>query len=496
VAETVAQQPTLAEQVARFALDHPYEALPQEVSQSVKMRVLDILGICLAASELPTSVAMREHARSQGGAPEAHAVGVSGRVPAPLAALVNGTLAHSLDYDDTHLPSVLHPSASVVPAALATAEANGRSGAQVIAAIAAGLEVCVRLGMVGYDQRTRRSIFFENGQHATSICGTVGAAVAAGVLCGLDDKGLLNAIGLSASMGSGIIEANRTGGTVKRMHCGWAAQGGITAAVLARRGFSGPPTVFEGRFGFFQAWLRSEAHPERLVEGLGETWEVPRIFFKPYPANHFTHAAVDAAATLRARGLDWRRVTRFSLGVAASVLRTVGEPIEIKRAPQTGYMAQFSGPYAVAAGILGGSGLGVGLEDYSDQAATDPLRRQIMAKVDVVADPRCSSIFPDQFPCILRATLDDGREEVAEVLTNRGGPDRPLTYEELAVKFADNAGRVLPADKIDRLKQVIAGLENLQSLEVLMGDMDLSGSGGHTEGLAPGVVADKCGGAK
>lgn len=459
--------PTLAQAVGAFAAGLRYETLPRDVIASVRKRVLDVLGICVAASTLPTSAAARAYAAGQGGRPAAHAVGMTGKLPAGLAAFVNGTLAHSLDFDDTHLPSVLHPSASVVPAALAAADEHGRDGGALTVAIAAGLEVCVRLGMVGYDAESRQSVFFEHGQHATSICGTVGASVAAGLLAGLDASGLVHAIGLAASMGAGIIEANRTGGTVKRMHCGWAAHAALAAVDLVRVGFTGPPTVLEGRFGFFRAWLRGEFFPEMLTDGLGTRWEVPGIFFKPYPANHFTHTALDAAANLRRASIGPDQIERITLGVPAPVMPTIGDPIDVKRNPASGYMAQFSGPYAVAVGLLGGGGLGAALEDYTDELATDPARRAIMAKVVVVPDPACTEVFPYQFPCILRVTLTDGTELTEAVMTNRGGTDRPLSYDELSLKFAANAGRLLAPDSLTAVQDLVSGLEKLASLEPL-----------------------------
>ncbi len=462
----MSEQP-LARQVARFAVEQTFDALPTDVVESVAKRVLDILGICVAASALDTSDSVRRYALSQGGRPEAHAIGIPDPLPGALAGLVNGTLAHSLDYDDTHLPSVLHPSASVVPAALAAAEANFRSGRELIAAVACGLEVCVRLGMAGYDEATGRNIFFEHGQHATSICGTLGSAVAAGLLSGLDEDGLVNAIGLAASMGSGVIEANRTGGTVKRMHCGWAAHSAMSAVGLVKAGFTGPPTVLEGRFGFFEAWLHGEFYPEWITAGLGERWEVPGIFFKPYPANHFTHTIIDAASALRQQGVQPGDIRHVQVGVAESIVRTVGEPIELKRTPETGYMAQFSGPYAVAVGLLGGSGLGASLDDYTDELAKDPLRREIMGKVEVVADAECTAIFPSQFPCVLRSTLVDGSEQVTKILTNRGGPGRPLSFAELALKFSDNAGRVLQPSAVKRLENLVGGLAESPSVAPL-----------------------------
>jgi 2-methylcitrate dehydratase PrpD len=459
--------PTLAQQLATFAAGTSYDDLPAPVVDSVRRRVLDTLGIAAAAAPLETSRAARRWAAAQGGVEGSSAVGVERRLPANLAAFVNGVLAHSLDYDDTHLPSVLHPSASVVPAALAAAERHGADGQQLIHAIAVGLETCVRIGMAGYDETAKNSTFFEHGQHATSICGAMGGAVAASVISGGEDE-VLHSLGVAASMASGIIEANRTGGTVKRLHCGWAAHAAISAAELVAEGLTGPPTVLEGRFGFFQAWLHGKFDGTAISEGLGSHWLVPDIFFKPYPANHFTHAAVDAAAALRLRGVTPDRVERLTLGVPGPNHRTIGEPIEVKRAPETGYMAQFSGPYAVAVGLFGGGGLGASLADYTDELARDPQRRSLMQKIDVVVDDRCTQIFPRQFPAVLTAHLTDGTTLVEEVLTNRGGPDRPLSFEELATKFRDNVSGVLSGEDASELEKACNELDTCVDVAAML----------------------------
>jgi 2-methylcitrate dehydratase PrpD len=257
---------TLVQRVAALAADVRARGLPPELRADVARRVLDLLGNSLAATiEQPGRTATAV-ARSWGGEAQSTLIGGGGlKLPAPSAALVNGTLAHSLDFDDTHLPSVLHPSSAVIPAALAVAEARGSSGAAMLDAAGVGIEVTVRLGMAGYDRELGNSIFFERGLHATSICGTIGAAVAVAMLNGLDAGGIADAAGIAASMGAGIIEANRTGGTVKRMHCGWAAHSGVVAASLAEHGLTGPPTVLEGRFGFLQAFCGDRAHPEAVV---------------------------------------------------------------------------------------------------------------------------------------------------------------------------------------------------------------------------------------
>ncbi|QYJ16593.1 hypothetical protein Rxycam_02428 [Rubrobacter xylanophilus DSM 9941] len=456
---------TILQEVSRFAARVRDEGIPPELLHDARRRVTDIVGIALAASGMEPARIAGQVVDAWGGAEQASAIGRNRKYPAAGAALLNGTLAHALDYDDTHLPSVLHPSAAVVPAALAAAEAAGASGPQLLAAVAAGDELVVRVGMAGYDAKLGNSVFFEKGMHATSIAGTLGAALAAAMVYGLGEEEIGHAVAIAASMGAGIIETNRTGGTVKRVHCGWAAHAGVTAAELARGGLTGPPTVFEGRFGFLQAYLDDRADPDAILRGLGEEWELPRIFFKPYPANHFTHAGIDAALRLRKEGLEVREVEEIELGVAAPTLRTIAEPREEKVHPKSGYAAQFSGPFTVATALLGGGGLGVSLEDFTDEAVRDPLKLEIASRVRCVADEECDRIFPNQFPAVLRVRLRSGEVREARVLHNRGGPENPLSDEELEVKFRANAGRALSEERVGELWNALRSLGEAGALE-------------------------------
>lgn len=452
-----ATAPPLLAQLADFVHHTSPSRLPAAVTTSVRERMLDTLGLCLAALPAETSAQAFRMAASQQGPAQATVVGWGTKLPAANAGFVNGVLAHTLDFDDTHLPSVLHPSASIVPTAWAVGEATGAAVEDVVAAAAAGYEVCVRTGMVAYDRALGNSVFFERGWHATSICGTLASAAVAARLYGLDAPGIGHAIAIAASMGSGVIEANRAGGSVKRLHCGWAAHAGITAADLARHGFTGPPTVFEGRFGFYQAFCGGLVDAEALTRGLGDDWCVPGIFYKPYPANHFTHGGIDAARALRsAVALD--AVTDIELGVAAPTLRTIAEPREEKIRPRSGYHAQFSGPFTVAAALIGGGGLGVWLDDFTDAQARDPRYLALAEKVRVVANDECSRIFPNQFPAILRITTKDGRVHQARVMANRGGPDHLLSPDELLTKFRVNAGRVMPPAEAEALGAAVLAL--------------------------------------
>ena len=443
--------------------------VPDHLLAEMPSRVLDILGIAVRATTLDTSRAVMEFSRDSGGSQDSGAIGMTERLPAAGAAFVNGTLAHSLDYDDTHLPSILHPSASIVPAVLATAESASDPAADVPAAIAVGIEVCVRVGMAGFDPHGRRSIFFDRGQHATSICGTLGAAAASARLRGSDAATAAHAMAIACSMAGGILESNRTGGTVKRLHCGWAARAGVTAADLACRGLTGAPTALEGAFGLFAALLGGGARPEAVTEGIGDRWHAGEVAYKPYPANHFTHAGIDAALALRARGLRPEDVATASLAVAPPTVRTIGEPPEAKRAPETGYAAQFSGPYAVAAALCGGGGLGLGLDDFSDTLVREPRRRELMRRIEVVGDPDLMEIYPYQLPAVLTVETRSGSRLVEERPVNRGGPQLPLSADDLAAKFADNTAGLLAPARRDELTERTASLATAGDVAGLLG---------------------------
>lgn len=448
---------TLAHQLARTAASVAETGLPAALREQAAQRVTDALGNALGAAHLAVVEQMRAVVDGWGGHAQSSIVD-GALTAAPNAALLNGTMAHALDFDDTHLPSVLHPSASVVPAALAAAELADATGPQLLDAITVGVEVTCRLGMAGYNTELGNSIFFEHGLHATSITGTIGSAVAAAMLLDPSEDVIASAIGISASMGAGLLEANRTGGTVKRIHCGWAAHGGVTAAQAAAAGVTGPPTVLEGRFGFLQAFLADRADLDAVTANLGDEWVLPNLFFKPYPCNHFTHAGIDAARAMKARGVDPDRIESLTLGAPTPVLRTIAEPREDKARPKSGYHAAFSGPFTLASAFYSGHGLGLFHEDFTDEAAQDPRKLALAAKVTCEPNDECDAIFPYQFPAVVTATMDDGTTITEKILVNRGGPDNPLTEDELGTKFTLNATENISADRAAALHRAIIDL--------------------------------------
>jgi 2-methylcitrate dehydratase PrpD len=446
---------TLAERLAAFAASLSFDALPEEVVASVRSRTLDVLGIALASSRGDWAPAVIDVAGQAAG--ECTVVGTARSAPLPLAILVNGTLAHGLDFDDTHAASITHASAVILPTVLALAEARDLDGRSAVTAAVAGYEAITRLGMAA------SGVFHARGWHATSVCGAFGAALAAGACERLDATRLTAALGLAGSFASGVMEHLEDGSWVKRLHPGWAGHSGALAAALARGGVPGPATILEGRFGFYRTFVDREPD-RRPFETLGREWEILNVGYKPYPCCHLNHAYLDCALELlREPGVSADAIEHIECRVPAGEVPIVCEPVEVKRRPRSSYDAQFSLPFSVASAFVDGA---VGLDTYAPARLDDPRVLALAARVSHVVDP--DSPFPKTFPGWVRVRLADGRELEARAPHGRGGPERPLTAEALVEKFRDNARRALPAPRVAALESAVLGLDRLKSVRELM----------------------------
>jgi 2-methylcitrate dehydratase PrpD len=452
---------TASETLAEFCTTLRFDALPAATILAAKRHALDTLGVALAAAAIGVAHPIVDAVRAWAGAREASVVGHDFGAAAPHAALANGTLAHALDFDDTHVESVVHPSAFVVPAALAVAEESGANGRALLCSAVAGYEVATRIGAAAPGR------FHARGLHTTGIAGTFGAAAVAGVLWGLTPAQLTHALGVAGSQSSGLFAYLADGSETKRFHAGWAAQAGIVAADLARRGFTGPRTIFEGPHGLFDAFLAGESHdPNRLVRGLGEEWETTRIAIKPYPACHFVHAFMDAAVGLGVRAGDVEEITCSIASPAAGI---VAEPRDGRVHPATTYAAQFSLPFAVASAIVGGR---EGLDLFGEEARAD---KRVLALAERVHHRRDDTLpFPETFGGRITIQLRDGRLREADELVNRGHPDRPLSDDEVVAKFASNARRRLDAGAVQKVVDTVWRLEELDSVDELAGLVQVS----------------------
>jgi 2-methylcitrate dehydratase PrpD len=226
--------------------------------------------------------------------------------------------------------------------------------------------------------------------------------------------------------------------------------------------------VLEGRFGFFQAYCGETYDEHALLADLGTRWELDACFLKPYPTNVFTHTGIDAAVALRHRGVRPEDVESVQIAVAAATARTIAQPREAKIRPESGYHAQFSGPFTFALALRGGSGLGVYLDDFTDAAVADSVNLDLASRVEHVTDPRCEEVFPHHFPSIVRVRTKDGSELVEEVLANRGTAARPLAESEVRAKYDLNS-RAL-GRQAEVLAQRIAGLDELPDVRGLLGE--------------------------
>lgn len=441
--------------LARFSASIRDGELPPPVRKKVSTHVLDLLGVQLAASRQPFAPAVRSVAASLGGGDEAVGIGLAARVGAPHAALLNGTLAHGVDFDDTHLRSIVHPSATVTPAALAVAEEVDATGEELAVAIAVGLEAAVRIGLAAEGE------FHDRGFHATPIAGVFGACLASSRLYGMTEEQTVSALGLAASMAGGLLEFLTDGTSAKRLHGGWAAHGGVLAARFGRAGFTGPAGGLDGRFGLLPTLFGDAADPERIAVDLGDTWEMLDIALKPYPCCHFIHAFLDAALEVRselgvgdgepASAAALARIAKVECGVVPLTIPVVCEPRDTKLRPQTTYDAQFSLPFSVAVLFARGK---VTLDEYEPDVIADPALQALAERIHVRPEPRAE--FPARFPGRLRLERTDGRVFNVDRADNRGGPSAPLSWSEVAAKFHANARPLLGEECASALQDLLA----------------------------------------
>lgn len=442
--------------LAAFALNLNLDDVPAAVLDLAKEHFLDALGIALAATQFDFGRAVLQGARELGEGSRASAIGSGVRLPPASAALVNGTLAHGLDFDDTHIGAIYHASAQALAATLAAGQANASSGREVLLAFVAALEIGCRLATVGAPD------FHHRGFHPTALCGTFASAAAAGRLYKADLNTLVNALGICGSQAAGVL----IGGTswLKRLHPGWAAHSGLAAVALARAGFLGPDTVFEAAKGGLYM-----THIQRVPQGdalpshrLGETWQTLGIALKPYPCCHFIHAFVDAALELRGQ-FDLDDIERIDCPLTAGLHKMVAEPREACIRPSIPYRALFSVQYVVALALVRGR---VDLAAFHDEPLDAPDVLKVVDRTFCIDDP--ASDFPVHFPGEVIVYLKDGRRFSSRKAMSLGTPEVPLPRAAIEAKFMSNAKRAISESAAGELAGIVLRLEKAQSLDALM----------------------------
>ena len=414
--------PTIAERLAAAALAAQPEAAMRETCERL---LIDVAGLCVSARGTDYVAAAAGAAEGPG---PCTAFGHAGGLGASDACIVNGLAAHGEDYDDTFEGGPIHSGAVVVPAVLAAAERFGISGADAMRGIAVGAEAACRLSTV------IPKAVHKAGFHPTSALGTPAAALAVAVALRLTPRQVVDAMGIAGSMSSGIIEYLTDGAWTKRLHPGWAAQAGLRAALLAKGGFFGPRTVFEGPHGLFYGFARNpEGNWAALLDGFGTDWVARTIAFKPWANGTMTQPYVDCAIRLAERGVKAEDVVSITCETAEGILHRLWEPLASKQSPPNAYAAKFSVPYGVAAGLVLG---GAGLEAFTEEMVQRPDLRALCAKVSYVVDP--TNPYPRAYTGHVRVTLRDGSVVEERQANLRGGAADPLSRAEIEAKARAN----------------------------------------------------------
>jgi 2-methylcitrate dehydratase PrpD len=444
---------TATARLADFVLTTSLGDCPDAVLAQTRRAALDTLGVMLAGASEPVARAVRAVARADGSVPLCTVIGTRLRVSTAWAALANGAAGHAHDFDDTNFALMGHPSVPLLAAALASAEAETADGGAVALAYILGFEIDAALGLAV------NPAHYTRGWHATSSIGTLGCAAAAARLFGLDMSQTRHALGIAASLASGLKE--NFGSMTKPFHAGHAAQNGVRAAQLAREGLTASDSALEGRQGYLAAFSGATLEASAL-EGLGRRWELTAsgIAVKPYPSCALTHSAIDALLELRARHrIEPATVAAVEVGVNAVV------PDVLRHArPANGLERKFSMQYCAAAALARGP---LGLADFDDGRAADGTTERLMDRVHMVIDPTLPQELEHQAWTRITVRLTDGTTFEEKPRGASGHPNAPLSDAELRVKFLACAAPVIGADAAEGVADQIAHLEDIPDIRAL-----------------------------
>ncbi|HEX6002523.1 MAG TPA: MmgE/PrpD family protein [Burkholderiales bacterium] len=445
---------TLSEQLAAHWAGARFEDLPAESIRLAKRFLTDTLaaGVAGSGSEVVTIALGAARTALEGATGSSAIWGRDSTLPAPHAALVNGTAAHALELDD--FGGCGHSGAVVIPTVCALAGRGGVSGKAALTAILAGYDVAARVleGAGGYRPHN------DLGWHSTGTCGSFGAAAAAAKLLGLDRERFADALGIAGSFTGGIWAFLADGAMTKRFHPGKAAENGLSAALLAQAGMSGPREVLEAKWGgFHSTYSRGIATPEATLRALGREIRIDRSGMKPYACCRGLHATLDALfEILRETGAGTRDIE------AMIVHGNEQNRLQFDR-PHIGNLldAQFSFQYALAVAAVSGRAT---LDQFTPPRLSDPEVRRLMARVSVVAD---REMKPGQYPP-LEIRFTDGRAIERHVTFAKGAPENPLTDEELQHKAASLLEPVLGAQRCAALLSCASHFERCADMRELI----------------------------
>jgi 2-methylcitrate dehydratase PrpD len=430
---------------------HPLQAsdLSAEVLDRARYFLLDYLACAIRGSREESSAVVQRMIQRLGANGCATVIGTRMRTMPGLAAMANGAAAHAIEMDDTHSGGSIHLGATMYSAALALAETMPDTSSEAfLAAVVAGFEAAARIAMAVQPKE-----HYALGFHMTATCGVFGAAITSAKLLGLTAEQTLAAVGIAGSMAAGSMEFLADGAWTKRIHPGLAAQNGIHAALLAAEGFTGPLRILEGRDGFLHGYSRNPC-PERLSDGLGESFEILHTAVKPHACCRYMQGPIDAMlALMQEHQIESSHIQRIEVAVLEAGWGIVAEPRAKKYNPESVVDAQFSMPFGAAVAAIDGA---AGLAQFTAEKARAPRVRELMNKVVMVKDPRIEETFPQEWPARISLELEGGQRFEKLVRYPKGDPENPLSWEEMAAKFRALAGAVLTPERCDEIIAAIS----------------------------------------
>jgi 2-methylcitrate dehydratase PrpD len=433
------------------------QPLPDAIARAAALHFTDALGVGLAAAGSSAGVAYHSAALEFAGGGPSTIFGMTSGATAADATLVNGGLMHSLEFDDTHTGSIIHGSSVVAAAALASAEANGSSGAALLGAYARGWEALARLGLASPGR------FHALGFQASSVAGTFASALVAAELAGLTEDQTVAALGIALSQSSGVMEFLSNGSSVKALHSGWAAHGGVLAALFARSGMTGPETSLDGRWGLFKQFTGDDTASHRMRASLGDfgvKWHLADAAFKFYPCCHYLHPFIEGAGLLAERGVRADDVKAIVCEVPAGAAPVICEPWDRALDPANGHAARWSLPITVAARLVEGK---VDLATFETAASTEV--RALAKKVRWI--PLANARFPERFEAVITCEMNSGASQSIRIDDVDGNHTRPPAAERVIAKFRANAARTLAPLGIDTLAAACENLTSAPNLDAL-----------------------------
>jgi 2-methylcitrate dehydratase PrpD len=430
------QEKSVTAGLAQFVAATQWDALPPDVVHAAKRSLMNFFAVALTGCREPAIEIALQSLAGFSGSTQAAVIGRRERVDPLSAAFLNAASANVLDFCDTHVPTVIHPTAPVAPALFALGDGKRISGHDLILALVLGNEIECRIGLAMSPSHYRR------GWHITATCGVFGAAAASGKLLALTSEQLVSALGIAATQAAGLCEC--LGTPAKSVGVGNAARGGLWAALLARQGFAGPAEPLTGGQGYFHA-LAETPQLSFLTEGLGASWEIVKTAYKPYPCGFVVHPVLDCV-------LDWRR--EYPDAVVEKVTVS-GNPLLAARTDRpnisTSGQSQVSVQHAVAAALVSGK---AGIEQFGDACVNDPRVVALRGKVAVLRDES----FATTAAAVEIVTADANVHQRAQRAA-RGSDDNPMTDRDLEDKLRDAAATAIPGNDVATLIAAIWTLD-------------------------------------